>query len=325
MSLAPEKASVSMRTCLSAAVVVATVIAMPGFPQPVPPPPAPGRAWLGVSVSDVTPKIAADLGLRSTQGAAIVGIAEKSPAEKAGLQVGDVVLEADHHAIQDFRSLGQILQQKSPGELVSLRVWRKGQEFNVEARLVQRPQQSSAMPPVDESRRARFVECNRQVCPQCEDPSNPMAGASDACLDCIRQNSARIEQCITGAAPPVRGGGVEQPGGAQGIAAAPPPPLTLNRVEVKPTRVKPGERFTITVSYTAAAGEQPAFKYTIRSGEQLLLESKPQQLDSGGGEAMYISKTLTAANKPGAYTIRVSVALGDVHVEREAELTVVRR
>jgi len=299
--------------------------AAPTGPQAVPRPPAPGRAWLGVSVADVTPRIAADLGVSAGRGAAIVDIAERSPAEKAGLQLGDVVLEADQHTVQDFRALAQIIQQKSPGELIHLRVWRKGQRVNVEARLVQRPQEAAAAPVVDDARRARFVQCNRQICPLCEDPANPMAGSSDACLDCIRANSQQIEQCITGAAPPGSGGVAEQPGGSQATPAAPPPLLTLNRIEVKPARVAAGERFTITVSYTAATGGVPVFRYAIRSGEQNLFESKSQNLEAGSGEPMFISKTLTAANKPGAYTIRVTLTLDEVRIEREAELTVTRR
>jgi membrane-associated protease RseP (regulator of RpoE activity) len=270
----------------------------------------------------VTPTIARELGLSEARGAAIISVAERSPAEKAGLQVRDVVLEADQQIVRDSRALGQIIQQKSPGELIHFRIWRKGQMVDVEARLVQRPQEAANAPVADDARRAHFVQCNKQICPLCEDPANPMAGASDACLDCIRANSQQIEQCITGAAQPVPAGVPEQPGGSQATTEAPPPPLTLNRVEVKPARVAAGERFTITVSYTAAAGGVPLFRYAIRSGEQKLFESRPQNLEAGSGEPMFISKTLTAANKPGAYTIRVSLTLDEVRIEREAELTV---
>jgi S1-C subfamily serine protease len=56
------------------------------------------RAWLGVSVRDVTPEVATAAGLPSPQGALIADVVKGGPAEQAGLKQGDLVIAYRHHS-----------------------------------------------------------------------------------------------------------------------------------------------------------------------------------------------------------------------------------
>ena len=53
------------------------------------------RGWLGVRIQEVTKEIADVEKLKNTEGALVASVGEKSPAEKAGLKAGDIILKFD--------------------------------------------------------------------------------------------------------------------------------------------------------------------------------------------------------------------------------------
>jgi serine protease Do len=59
------------------------------------------RGWLGVSVQDLTPKVARHFGLDHVHGVLVTNVFRKSPAKRAGLQPGDILLDIDGHKIAD--------------------------------------------------------------------------------------------------------------------------------------------------------------------------------------------------------------------------------
>jgi putative serine protease PepD len=72
-------------------------------------------------------------------GALISQVAAGSPAERAGLRTGDVVVAIDGQAVQDFSELGARIRAHKPGDRVELRIVRDGNETTVTATLAQRP------------------------------------------------------------------------------------------------------------------------------------------------------------------------------------------
>src|SRR5436309_8499575 len=86
------------------------------------------RAWLGVALQDVTGDIAANFHLDKPRGALVADVEEGSPASKAGLQTGDIILAIDQKPVLDGRSLQLALGQMMPGKAVVLTVFRNGQE-----------------------------------------------------------------------------------------------------------------------------------------------------------------------------------------------------
>lgn len=84
------------------------------------------RGFLGVNVQDVTPSLAKEFGINDRKGALVAGTMPKSPAEKAGLQSGDVILEFNGKSIQDSRHLKLQVAQTLPGTQVPLKLVRDG-------------------------------------------------------------------------------------------------------------------------------------------------------------------------------------------------------
>jgi serine protease Do len=99
----------------------------------------PAKAYLGVEYQMLTTQVA--LLNQVPQGAYIVNVVAGSPAEKAGLEVGDVIFKIDGIAINDaLGGMGKVVAGKKPGDILSLDVWRNGQTSNIKVTLSASPQ-----------------------------------------------------------------------------------------------------------------------------------------------------------------------------------------
>lgn len=95
------------------------------------------RGWIGVRIQEVTPEIAESLGLEKAKGAMVSGVTAKSPAEKAGLKTGDVILSFNGQEIDAMRKLPRLVAGAEIGKKASLKVWRKGETKDVDVELGQ--------------------------------------------------------------------------------------------------------------------------------------------------------------------------------------------
>jgi len=86
------------------------------------------RGWIGVQVQEVTPEIAQGLGLDSPRGALVVVVGADSPAAKAGLRSGDVILRVGAADIPDMRVLPRVVAAQPQGSEVRFVIWRDGRE-----------------------------------------------------------------------------------------------------------------------------------------------------------------------------------------------------
>ncbi len=84
------------------------------------------RGWLGVMIHPITEDIASSLDLGDAEGALIFSVSDKSPAKKAELQPGDVVIGVDGKAIKSVRDLTRYISDGKPETTVSLKIWRNG-------------------------------------------------------------------------------------------------------------------------------------------------------------------------------------------------------
>ena len=82
------------------------------------------RGWLGVRIQEVTKEIADVENLKNTEGALIASVGEKSPAKKAGLKPGDIILKFDGKKIDKMRTLPKIVSRTEVGKSVELQIWR---------------------------------------------------------------------------------------------------------------------------------------------------------------------------------------------------------
>jgi serine protease Do len=86
------------------------------------------RGWLGVQIQNVTPDLAAALGLDAPAGALVAKVTPESPAEAAGLKSGDVILDFAGEVIDDTRELARVVAQHPAGTEAGVTVWRDGGE-----------------------------------------------------------------------------------------------------------------------------------------------------------------------------------------------------
>ena len=82
------------------------------------------RGWLGVRIQEVTKEIADVEKLKKPSGALIASVGEGSPADKAGLKEGDIVLEFDGKKIETMRQLPKVVAATAVGKSVELKIWR---------------------------------------------------------------------------------------------------------------------------------------------------------------------------------------------------------
>lgn len=96
------------------------------------------RGWLGVAVQDITREIAESLKLKETRGALVGSVIKGEPAEKAGIQTGDILIAIDGRTIQDTPELLRIVAAIPVGKKVTVAVLRNGQEKRFEVTIGER-------------------------------------------------------------------------------------------------------------------------------------------------------------------------------------------
>jgi serine protease Do len=102
------------------------------------------RGWIGVQIQPVTADIADSLGLKRTQGALVAEPQPNSPAVKAGIQAGDVIIAVNGIAVRDARDLARQIGAMTPGATVRLTVLQGGQEKTIAVTLGELPNEREA-------------------------------------------------------------------------------------------------------------------------------------------------------------------------------------
>ncbi|WP_374375459.1 DegQ family serine endoprotease [Dongia sp.] len=95
------------------------------------------RGWLGVEIQQVTPDLAAGLGLDEPRGALVANVDPASPAGKAGIEAGDVILGFDGTGVKELRDLPRLVAAAKPGDTAEVMVLRDGKERTLNAEIGQ--------------------------------------------------------------------------------------------------------------------------------------------------------------------------------------------
>ncbi|HSG94011.1 MAG TPA: DegQ family serine endoprotease, partial [Afifellaceae bacterium] len=98
------------------------------------------RPWIGATFQRVTSDIARSMGLRRPRGALVTRVIPDSPAERAGLRVGDLVIGVGHRDVESPAALEYRLALFEIGRRVRLRVLRRGEELRMRVRLERPPE-----------------------------------------------------------------------------------------------------------------------------------------------------------------------------------------
>ncbi len=98
------------------------------------------RGWLGVRIQTVTQEIAQGLGLDDATGALVANVTEGGPAEKAKVEVGDVILKFDGKTVSEMRQLPRIVAETPVGKESKLEIWRQGEKVILDVKLGEFPE-----------------------------------------------------------------------------------------------------------------------------------------------------------------------------------------
>src|SRR5579872_6051596 len=94
-----------------------------------------GMTYLGVNIAEVNADRARELKLKDPYGVEITRVEEASPAEKAGLKAGDVVLEYNGQRVEGMEQFGRMVRETPPGREVRLTISRNGAQQTLTAAL----------------------------------------------------------------------------------------------------------------------------------------------------------------------------------------------
>ena len=97
------------------------------------------RGWIGIEAQDMTAELAESFKLKNAQGSLIAGIIKNSPAERAGLKAGDVLLEINGLQVIDSSNMLGLISELKPNKQAILKITRNQKEINVPVMIGRRP------------------------------------------------------------------------------------------------------------------------------------------------------------------------------------------
>lgn len=105
------------------------------------------RGWLGVTIQELTPELSQKFSLKKSKGALVSDVARNSPAEKAGIIRGDIILEFNGREVKDVSSLRNMVAQSKIGSEVSMKILRAGKEYSVRVVIAELPREVAEVAP----------------------------------------------------------------------------------------------------------------------------------------------------------------------------------
>ncbi len=109
------------------------------------------RGWLGVTIQNLTPELAREFGLKETTGALVTDIFKGSPAQKADIKRGDVILEVNDKKTRNVESLRNIVAQSKVGSKIKLKILRDSNTLIVNIDVTEFPQDMAQAAPDEPS------------------------------------------------------------------------------------------------------------------------------------------------------------------------------
>jgi serine protease Do len=95
------------------------------------------RGMIGVQVQNVTPELAKSFGMSEPKGALVAEVNPGSPAQKAGINRGDIIIEFNGHPIHEMNELPRLVAETAPGSKATVKVLRSGKEKTLKLTIVE--------------------------------------------------------------------------------------------------------------------------------------------------------------------------------------------
>ena len=109
------------------------------------------RGWLGVAIQSVTPELAKSFGLKEPKGALVAEVTKEGPAEKAGIERGDIIVAFNGTTINDSHELPAIVASTPVGEKAEVDILRGGKEKTIKVDLGELTEQQAKAESSEES------------------------------------------------------------------------------------------------------------------------------------------------------------------------------
>jgi serine protease Do len=118
------------------------------------------RGWLGVMIQKITPELKEKLNLKDEHGALVADVTKGGPAEKAGIERGDVIVSFDGKEIKEMRELPFLVASTPVGKRVKVEVMRKGEKKTLEVKIgeMKEEKEAEAVSPTETPRFGMTVE-----------------------------------------------------------------------------------------------------------------------------------------------------------------------
>jgi len=97
------------------------------------------RGWIGVTIQELTPELSNKFGAKKAQGALVSDVMKDSPASKAGIKRGDIILEFNGRSVKDVSNLRNMVAQSKIGDEMGMKILRSGREYYVKVTIVEMP------------------------------------------------------------------------------------------------------------------------------------------------------------------------------------------
>ena len=112
------------------------------------------RGWLGIAIQEVTDELTEALGLKDKSGALVAAVNKGTPAGKAGIEAGDVILKFNNKVIETSSDLPKYVRLTKPNNIVPVGIWRNGKTKILKVKIGEMPSdtmQASSKKPIKES------------------------------------------------------------------------------------------------------------------------------------------------------------------------------
>ena len=93
------------------------------------------RGWLGVTIQKITPELREKLNLKEDKGALVADVTPSGPADKAGIERGDVIISFDGEEITEMKELPYVVASTPVGKVVKVEVIRRGKHESLEVKI----------------------------------------------------------------------------------------------------------------------------------------------------------------------------------------------
>ena len=97
------------------------------------------RGWLGIAIQEVTDELTEALGLKNKRGALVAAVNKGTPAGKAGVEAGDVILKFNNKAIETSSDLPKYVRITKPNNVVPVQIWRNGKTKTLRVKIGEMP------------------------------------------------------------------------------------------------------------------------------------------------------------------------------------------